>query len=604
MSTVVRLLGRPQVVRDGEPIAVRGRKSWALLAVLVLKGAPMSRSRLASMLFDGADDPLGALRWTLAQLRRSLGPGMQLGGDPVELRPAVGTVIDVEVLERGTWVEAVALPGLGDELLAGLTFRNEAFDAWLTVERARVVNLAVSQLTAAALSQLAHGHPQHAAELAARLVEVQPLDENHHQLVVRALAASGQANAARLHIAAATDLLTRELGFAPGPGLATAAEIGPGSLGAAPAQGRGSVLAQLEAGEAAVAAGATDAGLDCLRRAVHESRALHDPRLEVWALTSLGGALIHGVRGRDTEGAVTLHQAIDVGERAGKPESTAAANRELAWVAVQHGRHHEAQTWLERAAALAEDDAERARILGVRGITLDDEGSHRAAIAALDESARLAAGADHRRQLAWALSMRARTHLQLDEHHAAEALVGEALDLTRRENWNAFLPYPRTQEAELALHAGDIDRARDGFDHAFALACHLGDPCYEALAERGLATVDAGRGDVGSAIARLHDARQRCARHPDTYRWVGAHVLQTMCSIGVAERLPSIEDWIDQLESAAAAAGLRDLVVRAHLHRAALGHKGALAAAKLLAEDLDNPTLLDAAPAGDVVERA
>ena len=64
-----------------------------------------------------------------------------------------------------------------------------------------------------------------------------------------------------------------------------------------------------------------------------------------------------------------------------------------------------------------------------------------------------------------------------------------------------------------------------------------------------------------------------------------------MCSIGVAERLPSIEDWIDQLESAAAAAGLRDLVVRAHLHRAALGHKGALAAAKLLAQDLDNPTL-------------
>jgi hypothetical protein len=48
---------------------------------------------------------------------------------------------------------------------------------------------------------------------------------------------------------------------------------------------------------------------------------------------------------------------------------------------------------------------------------------------------------------------------------------------------------------------------------------------------------------------------------------------------------------------------MRELVVRAHLHRARLGDQTALATARLLAADVDNPALnplLDgeAAPAG------
>ena len=73
MTVVVRLLGAPSVETDGAPTTpARGRKSWALLSLLVLSERPPTRQRLATLLFPDADDPLGALRWSLADLRRSL----------------------------------------------------------------------------------------------------------------------------------------------------------------------------------------------------------------------------------------------------------------------------------------------------------------------------------------------------------------------------------------------------------------------------------------------------------------------------------------------------------------------------------------------------
>src|SRR4051812_27674404 len=132
MTTSVRLLGRPEITRDGAVVPMRGNKSWAVLAVLLLTPAPISRQRLATLLFDQADDPLRALRWNLAQIRRSLGPDAVLEGDPIELRPAPSTTIDLDVLERGTWSDILALPGLGDELLAGVNLAgSDVFDAWL-----------------------------------------------------------------------------------------------------------------------------------------------------------------------------------------------------------------------------------------------------------------------------------------------------------------------------------------------------------------------------------------------------------------------------------------------------------------------------------------
>ena len=57
---------------------------------------------------------------------------------------------------------------------------------------------------------------------------------------------------------------------------------------------------------------------------------------------------------------------------------------------------------------------------------------------------------------------------------------------------------------------------------------------------------------------------------------------------------------VDALASLAARGDMRELVVRAHLHRSRLGDSSALATARLLAAGIDNPALaplLDGRPA-------
>src|SRR5437762_11281428 len=99
MSLTIRLLGSPRIEQDGEPVAgPRGNKAWALLAYLLLSRHPPSRRKLAELLFSEADDPLGALRWSLAQLRQALGQSNSLRGDPVDLALEPGTDIDLQRL--------------------------------------------------------------------------------------------------------------------------------------------------------------------------------------------------------------------------------------------------------------------------------------------------------------------------------------------------------------------------------------------------------------------------------------------------------------------------------------------------------------------------
>src|SRR5688572_8838483 len=113
MSLAIHLLGTPTIEQDGvRRPPPRGHKPWALLALMLLSNAPLSRERLAGLLFRDADDPLGSLRWNLAELRRLLGAQAKVEGDPVRLELPADTQIDVRTLVSGTWVEALHLPGL------------------------------------------------------------------------------------------------------------------------------------------------------------------------------------------------------------------------------------------------------------------------------------------------------------------------------------------------------------------------------------------------------------------------------------------------------------------------------------------------------------
>src|SRR5689334_13881748 len=66
----IRLLGELAVLRAGKPVALpASKKTRALLGYLVASGKSHSRGRLCELLWEGPDDPRGALRWSLSKLR-------------------------------------------------------------------------------------------------------------------------------------------------------------------------------------------------------------------------------------------------------------------------------------------------------------------------------------------------------------------------------------------------------------------------------------------------------------------------------------------------------------------------------------------------------
>lgn len=589
MSTlVIRLLGRPEIERDGVVAAApRGHKAWAVLAYLVLAERRVGRARLAELIFGGADDPLGALRWTLAQLRRALGVADSLRGDPLELGLPAGAAVDVCALVSGDPDPALAR----GELLEGVNpGAGAVFDAWLLVERRRLVGVCEAVLRDAALAALAAGVPLDGAALASRALTLNTFDESAHELLVRCLARAGEVGAARHHANACEVLFRRELGRAPDPRVRRAAdEHGAESP---PAVGdRAAAMGQLDAGRAAVDAGAVEPGVACLRQACAEARGAGDPALLARALAALGVALVHAVRGRDEEGAAVLHEALALAEATGNREVAGKVCRELGFVDVQAGRGVSAGRWLLRAGQLADDENERAAVLGVRGMALSDRAHYEAAITLLRESVATARRCGDIRQAAWSLAILGRALLLRGQLPDAVEVLDDSLALVHGEGWVAFQPFPEALRAEVALRQDDPDHAVALLEHAFALGCRLGDPCWEAIAARVKGLVHEAAGERASALACLRDAADRAVRVADPYVWIHAYCLEALAAVAIADAAPDAREHVAQLERLAARGDMRELVVRAALHRARLGDPGGVAPARLLGEAIDNAAL-------------
>jgi len=154
----IRLLGPPAIVRDGRLArSPRGRKAWAVLTFVLLAERPPSRRQLAEMFFGDAADPLGALRWTLGELRRALGVPDVLRGDPVATSLGDEVVVDVQLLscESG---DTSPLIDVGGELLGDVYVTSSPeFESWLSVERHRVSATIEAHLRQRAVALLATG---------------------------------------------------------------------------------------------------------------------------------------------------------------------------------------------------------------------------------------------------------------------------------------------------------------------------------------------------------------------------------------------------------------------------------------------------------------
>jgi DNA-binding SARP family transcriptional activator len=590
VSLTIRLLGKPQIELEGVPLPPpRGRKTWALLAYLLLCERPPPRSRVASLLFSEADDPLGALRWSLADLRRTLGTAVTATGDPLELRLPAGASVDVTALTAPS--DEVSFMRLDGELLEGITFPSSAaFESWLGVMRRHLDGANRALAHDEALTRLAAGDTAHATKLAAQLVSQDPLDQAGQELLIRCLARAGRRQAAEQQLADCEALFRRELGVAPGPELRSAAGETDSAAGGAVGD-RDVALSQLDAGQAALDAGTVEPGVQILRQACAEAAASGDASLEARARAALGSALVHAVRGRDEEGAVRLHEALRLAEGCGERAAAASACRELGYIDVQAGRGPSAGRWLMRATELTEGNEELCAVLGVRGMALSDRAHYGAALDLLNKSVARAERCGQRRQAAWSLSLLGRVHMLRGEISLALSPLDASLALVAAERWTAFQPWPEVLRAEASLLMGRPDQAGERLDHAFRLACQLGDPCWEAMGGRlmGLLAVDAN--DTEVAREQLADALARATRVSDAYQWVHAHVLDSSAQLAVESGAHDAAEMVDKLAELAARCGLRELVVRAHVHRGRLGVSGALESAGLLASEIDNPML-------------
>src|SRR3984957_19228483 len=292
MTRRARLLGPPRLEGDGQPCPPpRSQKAWAVLARVALAERPVGRRELAGELFGEADDPLGALRWSLADLRRSAGLPSLLCGDPLSLAPGELRV-DVQALEDGS----LPVSDVGAELLGGIELRNcPGFDTWLLLSRLDCAARGRQELRRRALGLLGGGEAGAGMTPAGRAAALDPLDEGAQELFLRVLVAAGRGGLASAHLASCEMLFARE-GLIPSPALRSAArdpEVVPRP------RLRAGVIAVslLRAGTAALDAGAVDAGVETLRRAVQEAARAGDPATQAEVERALGRAPTLSVAG-------------------------------------------------------------------------------------------------------------------------------------------------------------------------------------------------------------------------------------------------------------------------------------------------------------------
>lgn len=201
----------------GKAVAALGRKTRALLACLALSpGKPWRREALTALLWSdrGDDQARASLRQALAELRRSLGEPSPLRTDngTVSLDPALVSVDAPEfedLVGAKRLAEAVKL--YRGPLMDGHGVRDDAFEDWLRLERARLHDLAITAFHDHAGKQTGEA----SIATARHLLQLDPAREATHRLLMRLHAASGRRAEALRQYKQCRDMLERELQTVP-----------------------------------------------------------------------------------------------------------------------------------------------------------------------------------------------------------------------------------------------------------------------------------------------------------------------------------------------------------------------------------------------------
>jgi DNA-binding SARP family transcriptional activator len=224
----IRLLGELEVIAGGRRLSLpQSKKTRALLGYFALNSRSHRRERLASLLWDVADDPRGALRWSLSKLRELVDgpdrPRLIANREHVslELQTAWVDVFEAKRLlagptERASDADLEAARALfRGELLEGLEFPDfQAFDAWCLAERQTFRELhrrVVTTLLARA------ARPERAVSLVRELVQLDPTDAGARSQLHELLQATGQSREAEAQARANRRLTVDSVPLPPPP---------------------------------------------------------------------------------------------------------------------------------------------------------------------------------------------------------------------------------------------------------------------------------------------------------------------------------------------------------------------------------------------------
>ncbi|HEX9436579.1 MAG TPA: tetratricopeptide repeat protein [Candidatus Limnocylindria bacterium] len=535
MALAIRLIGRPSVAASGAAREIPGHKPWGLLAYLLLAPAAPTRRGVSELLWSDAEDPLAALRWSLHQVRRGIGPDANVTERDGRLSLELGDVsIDAHLVLRGDLTpEQVEAIGQG-ELLEGLFFDDApAFEQWLTLERQRVGSALRDALRWAATT-LARSQPSRALRLIQRVIALDPTDDAVHELAVDIHVSRGDRAGAERYLDSIARTYRAELGIEPPTAIRRPLERPrpSGSDLAMPPAITAQALLDLATGR--LESGEYAAAEDAARRAAGAAAAADDRTLEARALATLGSVLVHSVRGRDREAVGLLTRSFQLASEMRDVALASEAAREIGYIAFLAADYGSAEASLRRAVALADQagtDVQRGQALTyIGGCEIDRgdldraEGTLRDALASLDR-------AGERRFRWFTLSFLARALLRKGELPDAERLSREAIEGARAAGWRSVTPWMQVHLGEAQLAQGRIDEAERTFAEAFAVSAEIADPCWEGLSLRGMALVEVRRGKPDRARTLLADAHQRCTRVPDTLWWADAAILTDLVEL-------------------------------------------------------------------------
>lgn len=246
----LRLLG-PFEARagDGRALVFKLRRARLLLSWLALRrGQSGSREEIGALLWSERSEAQAhqSLRQTLAVIRVALGEGADdvLAIDRETVAFAEGSVqSDVAFLLRCTPdspIEALeqAVAQYGGEFLEGVSIHDSLAQEWLQGRRAELQAIATRRFEWLLSAYAQAGRHSEAEPVAHRLIEIDPLAEEGHRALIRALLASGKRAMAVRQYQRCRAILARELSVEPSAEtkalLRVAAESAPELGGAAP----------------------------------------------------------------------------------------------------------------------------------------------------------------------------------------------------------------------------------------------------------------------------------------------------------------------------------------------------------------------------------